>query len=182
VVVRRAVSIVDGTVYQRSTKTGKVRRVAVEPAALVVLDRQRRYTGQRHQLAAVPFTGDSPVFPNIDLSGPMRPDSVTRAFVRLRKGAGLQHVRFHHLRHYAATVLLGAGVDIKTVSGRLGHSSPSLTMRTYAHVLESNDRRAAGILEDSLRPMPECLNAPGSHRPGRCRVMEGRRDGHPPSR
>ena len=55
-------------------------------------------------------------------------------------------VRFHDLRHFSATQLIGAGVDVRTVAHRLGHADPSTTLRVYAHALAQRDREAAAIL------------------------------------
>lgn len=67
------------------------------------------------------------------------PNSYTNiVFKRILKRAGLSHdIRFHDLRHTHATQLLQAGVDIKSVSHRLGHSSIRITLDTYAHVIPS---------------------------------------------
>jgi hypothetical protein len=84
------------------------------------------------------------------------PDSLTRAFARLCSSleAEARHAgrdqpfnfRFHDLRHFSATELIGAGVDIRTVAGRLGHAGPAITLRVYAHALEERDRAAAQLL------------------------------------
>jgi len=58
----------------------------------------------------------------------------------------LKEVRLHDLRHFTATQLIGAGVDVRTVAGRLGHSDPSLTLRVYSHLIEERDRAAASIM------------------------------------
>jgi integrase len=68
-------------------------------------------------------------------------------------------VRLQDLRHFTATQLVGAGVDVRTVAGRLGHTDPSLTLRVYSHVIEERDRAAASILGNVLRPGP----APDKH-------------------
>jgi integrase len=64
-----------------------------------------------------------------------------------RTKAGLDEVRLHDLRHYVATQLLGAGVDPRTVAGRLGHSNPAITMSVYGHFLPEKDRAAADFLD-----------------------------------
>lgn len=64
----------------------------------------------------------------------------------LREAVGFPSLRFHDLRHTMATLLLSAGVDIVTVSRRLGHSSATQTLRTYAHVLPSMAERAATVI------------------------------------
>ena len=54
------------------------------------------------------------------------------------------------LRHLSATEMVGAGVDPKTVAGRLGHADPSVTLNVYAHAIEARDRDAAVGLGRSL--------------------------------
>ena len=69
------------------------------------------------------------------------------------RGGGDRGVRFHDLRHFAATRLLASGVDVRTVSGRLGHANAATTLGVYAHFLQSADQAAAavlgGILDDA---------------------------------
>ena len=82
--------------------------------------------------------------------GPMSPDSVLHMLHRVLKRAGLPQVRFHDLRHTFATLALQNGVDVKTVSGMLGHYSAGFTLDTYAHVTTSAQRRAAEAMEHVL--------------------------------
>ena len=89
--------------------------------------------------------------PHEDGSRPFRPDNVTNFFTRVRDGLDLKQVRLHDLRHFTATQLIGAGVDIRTVAGRLGHSDPSMTLRVYSHVIEKRDRAAAAIMGNVLQ-------------------------------
>jgi integrase len=65
-----------------------------------------------------------------------------RDAARLPKGS-----RFHDLRHAAASALLGAGQDVATVAGVLGHSSPAVTLRVYAHALPNRMREAATAVD-----------------------------------
>jgi integrase len=77
---------------------------------------------------------------------PWRPDSTSRAFRLLRHEVGLDHVRLHDLRHFVATRLLAAGIDVRTVSGRLGHSLTSTTLNVYAAFVPDADCRAAEVM------------------------------------
>ena len=72
--------------------------------------------------------------------------------MRVRDSLGLGQVRLHDLRHFTATQLIGGGVDVRTVAGRLGHSDPSLTLRVYSHAIEERDRAAAEIMDRVLEP------------------------------
>ena len=75
----------------------------------------------------------------------LHPDWPSHVFRTVCDSLGLDY-HLHELRHFSATQLISAGVDLRTVSGRLGHSDPAITMRVYAHVVEAKDREAANIL------------------------------------
>lgn len=151
-VVRRAVSSVPGEPLSiRSTKTSRVRRLALDRGTGDVLERHRTRCAERCAAVGAVLGQASYVFSRVvDSSEPSAPDGWTQAFVRLRDRLGLRHVKLHHLRHYAATTALAGGVDVRTVAGRLGHSQPTLTLRTYAHVIEAADRSAANVVGSTL--------------------------------
>jgi integrase len=79
-----------------------------------------------------------------------RQDLVTRSFKPLLRRAGLPDVRFHDLRHTCATLLLGRGVHAKLVQELLGHSTISVTLDTYSHVLPGMSDAAAGAIDEAL--------------------------------
>lgn len=83
---------------------------------------------------------------------PVNPTSLRRrSFASLLKRAKLPEIRFHDLRHTCATLLLGRNVNPKIVSEMLGHSSISIMLDTYSHVLPDMQDGAARALEDALR-------------------------------
>jgi integrase len=73
----------------------------------------------------------------------LRPDNVTHLFRGLAKEAGLLLIRLHNLRHTSASLALAAGVPMKVVSARLGHSSESITSALYTVVVPAVARDAA---------------------------------------
>lgn len=73
-------------------------------------------------------------------------DTVTKWFNKFLKKYNLKHMRFHDLRHTHATLLIANGIDMKTVSSRLGHSNISTTMNIYTHTLSENDKKASEII------------------------------------
>ena len=82
----------------------------------------------------------------------MRPTTVSRGFTAICKRIGLpETVTFHVLRHTHATWCLANGVDIKTLSERLGHKDPATTMRIYSHVMPGRDAAAADTFERAAR-------------------------------
>lgn len=87
---------------------------------------------------------DSPyLFPS-PLTGEMyHPDSVVNLHKKILQDAGLEHLRFHDLRHTFATTALQNGVDVKTVSAMLGHFDAGFTLRTYTHATRQKQDEAA---------------------------------------
>lgn len=84
-----------------------------------------------------------------------RPDNVTSFFIRVRDAVGAPDVRLHDLRHFTATQLIHAGMDIRTVADFLGHSDPSLTLRVYSQAIEERNRAAATIMGQVLAAKKE---------------------------
>ena len=89
------------------------------------------------------------VFPSPN-GGPISPDSVLNMLHRVLERTGLPKMRFHDLRHSFATLALQNGVDIKTVSGMLGHFSAGFTLDTYAHVTTAAQKEAANTMGNVL--------------------------------
>src|SRR5207237_5567920 len=89
------------------------------------------------------------------VAAPRRPNLATYVFRRIRHDVGLDTARLHDLRHFVATQLIGAGHDIRTVSGRLGHAQTSTTLNTYAAFLGARDQEAANQLGALLAPEDE---------------------------
>ena len=96
------------------------------------------------------WTDSGLVYTQADGSG-LHPDSVTKRFKWLVRDAGLPWVKLHGLRHTHATLMLEAGVHIKVVQERLGHSSIAITGDVYSHVTASMQAQAAA---SPLRSIP----------------------------
>ena len=137
--VRRQVSRINGEVVEAPLKTKNAyRTLPLAEDTVGVLKEQRKKVG------------NSPwVFPSPN-GGPISPDSVLHMLHRVLKRAGLPKVRFHDLRHTFATLALQNGVDVKTVSGMLGHFSAGFTLDTYAHITSAAQRQAAKTMENVL--------------------------------
>ena len=83
------------------------------------------------------------MFPSPKTDGMYHPDSVVNIHKKILKDAGLEHLRFHDLRHTFATLALQNGVDVKTVSSMLGHFDAGFALRTYTHVTRQMQASAA---------------------------------------
>ena len=136
--VKRQVARVDGQIVETPLKTkNSYRTVTVSQQAIEVLKQQKEKTNDEY------------VFPSPN-GGPISPDSVNNMLKRVLARAGIPKVRFHDLRHTFATIALQNGVDIKTVSGMLGHFSAGFTLDTYAHVTTAAQKEAADTIGNVL--------------------------------
>jgi integrase len=151
-------SIVDlpGGLVEKDTKTHVSRRMAIDPGTATVFEEQRRCALERAREAGSCISLESFIFSSEpDGLTPWVPGSVTKRFQRLRDSLGYDRMRLHDLRHFTATRLIAAGVPVRTVSGRLGHSNPSTTLSVYAHFVEASDQAAASVMEELLPKAPE---------------------------
>ena len=147
VTVRTSVSDLPGRVEVQPAKSRPARRIAIDPGTVMVLEHQRHAAAERCRAAGAHLADGAYVWSqDADHGSPWRPDRVTHSFERVRDRANLPEVRFQHLRHFAATMMLSGGIDVLTAAGRLGHTDSSATLRTYAHVLQQRDRDAAALL------------------------------------
>jgi len=136
-------------------KTVKSRRTIALPPTVCILLRQlkERQIGER-LLLGLKLQDDDLVFAKPD-GKPLDPSSVTHAFRRVIKRAGLPSLRFHDLRHTHASLMLKQGIHPKIVSERLGHSSIGITLDTYSHVMPGLQEAAALRFEEGLRQAAE---------------------------
>jgi integrase len=145
--IERGIVRVDGRLIEQGTKTHQSRRVSLDSTTIAALKAHQLRVTERARAASADFGSESFVFSNaIDGSSPWHPDSTSRAFRRICQQAGVTDVRLHDLRHYVATRLLAAGVDVRTVAGRLGHRNPSTTLNVYSHFVPEADQDAADAL------------------------------------
>lgn len=82
---------------------------------------------------------------------PWPPDELTDAYIAFSRRINTRDTRFHDLRHTHASELLRRGVPLRTVSQRLGHANPTVTLNTYAHVMSGDDERAADTVDEMMK-------------------------------
>lgn len=134
----------------KTTKTGKVRTVPLSGMALDALRRQHAMQAEDRLRAGSAYeNAEAAVFTN-ELGARLTPMAATCAFARLASKAKLATSRLHDLRHTTATALLIAGTDVRTTAGVLGHSTPIVTLGTYAHLMADTQRAAVERLGEQL--------------------------------
>ena len=92
------------------------------------------------------------IFTN-SLGGPIDARNLLRNFKQLLKAAGLPAIRFHDLRHTAASLMLNAGIPVIVVSRRLGHARASITLDIYGHLIPSMQTEAAEKIDELVMPV-----------------------------
>ncbi len=91
----------------------------------------------------------SGLFANLE-DRPLRPSTVSSDWGSLAERIGMPEITFHSLRHTHASQLIASGVDIVTISKRLGHAKPSVTLAIYAHMFTTDDSKAATAINAAL--------------------------------
>lgn len=141
----------------KKTKTKQKRRIALDEYTVALLRDHRSRVEERCAALGGKLPADAFVFSLApDGSTPLIPRSVSQRYRRLATRIGLRSTRLHALRQYSATELIAAGVDVRTVAGRLGHGSGgATTLRVYAAWVDEADRRAAETIARIIpRPDP----------------------------
>jgi integrase len=89
--------------------------------------------------------------------------NVYREFKEILRKAGLPDIRFHDLRHTAATLMLQEGIHPKIVQERLGHAQIYITMDTYSHVLPAMQDEVAKKMDELIAPIQKVVKAVNPH-------------------
>jgi integrase len=157
VTICRSFAQVGRVITTKGTKTGATRTIPCNALALEALAISRFQASQDAFRAEDGYEPSGYVFTTV-LGHSIAPRDLTLAFEVLRKAAGVKK-RLHDARHWAASQMLGAGVDIVTASRLLGHAAPSVTLNVYSHAIEGLAEDAVGRLDVRLRAAIERAKA-----------------------
>ena len=126
--------------YKPKSKASN-RNINLGPSMMMTLKRWR---------LACPSSDLNMIFPN-EAGRPINHNNmVNRHFEPALKKAGIDRIRFHDLRHTYASILIEQGENITYIQSQLGHSSPSVTLNVYAHLINPQDQSAANRLEKTI--------------------------------
>jgi len=133
------------------TRLGR-RTIALGGKTIQVL--QNHYERQQEQRlkASDDWTEYDLIFTNRN-GGPIHPRNLLRNFKQLLDESGLPAIRFHDLRHTAASLMLNNGIPPIVVSRRLGHSKASITLDIYGHLIPSMQAQAADLMDELVTPI-----------------------------
>lgn len=155
--IERAISIGVADLTESTTKTLKLRTVSLDPGTVDAIQRLLDSKGEAAERKGVTRVAD-PFLCSTSLAGdvPYDPNSMSSMWaqwrLRLDPSGGLGHVRFGHLRHFAATEMIYRRQNIVEVARRLGHSNAATTLRFYAHEMPLEDQAMAQQLADAMFP------------------------------
>ena len=136
----------------KAPKTKRGRRLITLPPRTVELLRAHRKQQLELRLALGlgKMGAEALVFPTPDSTSPRSPRGLTKDWSRTVTALGLPRVTFHALRHTHVSALIADGMDILTISRRLGHSNPNVTLAVYGHKFDATDDRAASAIDAVL--------------------------------
>lgn len=158
-VIRSSIAQEGSRSWEKDTKTHQQRRIALDATTVALLRAYRQECDQTASAVGVKVSPSGRLFsPAPDHSTWLLPSSVTQRFTRMCARLGWDR-NIHELRHYSATELIAAGVDVRTVAGRLGHGGGgTTTLRAYAAWVSEADQRAAGTLDRHMPALPVDLD------------------------
>ena len=144
-----------GEIVIAAPKSARSRRmVSLPPSAALLLQEHKQEQAMQRAALGIQLKEDDLVFS--DLEGkPLRPDTVTHAWVKLVRRIGLKGIRLHDARHTHASLMLKQGVHPKIVQERLGHASIQVTLDTYSHVAPGLQEAAAAGFDKMIAPRHE---------------------------
>lgn len=139
-----------GLIFQElKTKTAQ-RVIFLGDSAILKLEQHRTIQDQQKLIAGSRWQDQNIVFPST-IGTPLGPRNLYRQFINTTEKTGLPRIKFHDLRHTAATLMLKEGIHPKVVQERLGHSSITLTLDVYSHVIPSMQEEVAEKLDGLLQ-------------------------------
>lgn len=158
--IERAIKKAPTSWYVGAPKGGKPRRVVLDPVTTMLMREHREWRRERATRKGMELAEDAYTFSTgTDGRRYRTPHSITQRFTRLAAKLGIK-TTVHKLRHYSATELILAGVDIRTVAGRLGHGGGgATTLKVYAAFVEEADQRAADAISARMPERPQILSA-----------------------
>lgn len=148
--VRNTVTVVEGKLIQGPPKTRASRRMVALPAEAVQALQERQVQQKVEKAMVGSAWQETELVFTTEIGTPADPGNfVKRSFHPLIKKLGLK-LRFHDLRHAAVSYMLAAGVPLKAVQAQAGHSTASMTLDIYGHLLPGGQKEAAAKISEIL--------------------------------
>jgi integrase len=139
-----------GVRFKQPKSAAGVRTITLPDVLIKVLrDHRRELLEMRLQLGQGKLNPEDLLFSTLE-GKPLRTIRISTLWGELAERIGMPEITFHSLRHTHASQLIAAGIDVVTVSRRLGHSSAAITLKVYAHLFASDDSKASDAINSAL--------------------------------
>ena len=138
--VSRQVTVVNGQKIITELKTHKGNRSMILPDKVISILEEYKLNSNSKWLFPAPQNNEDVMYPK----------TVNMALERILIKTDCKHICFHDLRHAFATLLLANGVELKTLSEILGHSSVETTLNVYSHMMDEMQKAASEKIESSI--------------------------------
>lgn len=135
-----------GLVLDKPKTKTSVRSIKLGQDTIDVLEAQKKLIAKERETKHEIWQEEGFVFPST-VGTAIDPSNMLRYFRASLQAANLPKIRFHDLRHTAASLMLNNGVDVLVASQRLGHAQPSITLDVYGHLMPSMQSEAADLLD-----------------------------------
>jgi len=135
-----------GLVLDKPKTKTSIRSIKLGQDTIDVLKVQKNRIAKEQEIKPEIWQEEGFVFPST-VGSAIDPSNMLRYFRASLKAANLPKIRFHDLRHTAASLMLNNGVDVLVASQRLGHAQPSITLNVYGHLMPSMQSEAAELLD-----------------------------------
>jgi integrase len=149
--VERSLEQTNAGLAFKAPKTKAGRRIVAIPSSISAEMREHWWRQQEQRLAlGMGKAGpDDLVFARVD-GTPWPPDNMTTSWQKTIAALRLPKITLHALRHTHVSQLIASGLDVVTVSRRIGHSNPTVTLGVYSHLFGNTDEKAAAAVETAL--------------------------------
>jgi len=142
-----------GMVFLRPKTKTSLRSIQLGDETVLILRKHLTQQNLDKALAGKRWKNKNLIFPS-RVGTPQSPSNLLKEFKALLKKADLKKIRFHDLRHTAASLMLNHGVPVLIVSKILGHSKPSTTLDIYGHLIPIMQDGVASLMDDLVTPIP----------------------------
>lgn len=149
--IDNSLKVVNGVMDEKNAKTlSSKRTIILSEATIEVLKEYKEWQDNCKKELGKKWQNENRVFTN-DTGGYMNPSTCYKIFTKITKKYGLEHIRFHDLRHTSASVLIHKGINFKAVSERLGHASINITHDIYAHTFDKDKIESANTFDEIIK-------------------------------
>ena len=146
-----------GTLEKAHKTESGVRTITLSGTVTAMLRQYRNSQIEELLGLGEPWKVDNLVFVHED-GTPIHPNLPYKWFTAFLERHNLQKITYHQLRHTNASLLIAAGTDVVTLSGRLGHGDKNITLNTYSHIIKNKEEKAANSMDAYYSQLTPAMN------------------------